>query len=100
MVVAYLKGYFNSSDEGRKQEWERRCANSETVRGKSCVVPESFGGQGGEGDAATVFLADGKEDGEKSAAVKGGFGGKGKFFLALPLTLALALSIVMGWDNT
>ena len=55
LTVEYFKGYFNSSDPKRQEDWARRCPNATTVNA-TCAVPESTTAPSGNTSAKTYFF--------------------------------------------
>ena len=56
LTVEYLKGYFNSSDPARQQDWSKRC-NSLSAVNATCPVPEITQPPDGNASAHTFFFS-------------------------------------------
>ena len=56
LTVEYLKGYFNSSDPARQQDWSKRCVNPLAVNA-TCPVPEVTQAPDGNASAHTFFFS-------------------------------------------
>ena len=56
LTVEYLKGYFNSSDPARQQDWSKRCINPSAVNA-TCAVPEVTQAPNGNASAHTFFFS-------------------------------------------
>ena len=56
LTVEYLKGYFNSSDPSRQQDWSKRCADPSAANA-TCVVPEVTQAPDGNASARTFFFS-------------------------------------------
>ena len=56
LTVEYLKGYFNSSDVGRQDDWQRRCHDIKAVNA-TCPVPEVTTAPNGNSSAHTFFFS-------------------------------------------
>ena len=56
LTVEYLKGYFNSSDPARQQDWSKRCVNPSAVN-STCPVPEITQAPDGNSSALTFFFS-------------------------------------------
>ena len=74
LTVEYLKGYFNSSDPKRQEDWKSRCPSTATLNA-TCEVPELKEAPNGNSSAHTFFFSQQKNmttnqtlSGEKSAA--------------------------------
>lgn len=98
LTVEYLKGYFNSSDAARQQDWSTRCISPSAVNA-TCPVPEVTQAPNGNVSAHTSFFSmQANETGNQTV-----FGSKKKSEgIALEisrtgvLALVLMLSSVMG----
>ena len=56
LTVEYLKGYFNSSDPARQQDWSKRCVSLSAVNA-TCPVPEVTQAPNGNASANTFFFS-------------------------------------------
>ena len=56
MTVEYMKGYFNSSDTARQQEWSQRCKDP-SASNATCPVPEVTEAPNGNVSAKTFFFS-------------------------------------------
>lgn len=56
LTVEYLKGYFNSSETARQNDWTKRCPNV-AAPNATCEVPELVSAPNGNGSAATYFFS-------------------------------------------
>ncbi|KAL8830070.1 MAG: hypothetical protein Q9191_001642 [Dirinaria sp. TL-2023a] len=56
LTVEYLKGYFNSSDVGRQNDWKNRCKDIKAVNA-TCPVPEITTAPNGNSSAHTFFFS-------------------------------------------
>lgn len=56
LTVEYLKGYFNSSDPARQQDWSKRCINPSAANA-TCSVPEVTQAPDGNASAHTFFFS-------------------------------------------
>ena len=56
LTVEYMKGYFNSSDPARQQDWSKRCVNPSAVN-STCPVPEVTQAPDGNASAHTFFFS-------------------------------------------
>ena len=56
LTVSYLKGYFNSSDAARQQDWSKRCTDPSAAN-VSCPVPEVTQAPDGNASAHTFFFS-------------------------------------------
>lgn len=56
LTVEYFKGYFNSSDAGRQQDWSKRCVNPSGVNA-TCPIPEVTQAPDGNASAHTFFFS-------------------------------------------
>ena len=56
LTVEYFKGYFNSSDAARQQDWSKRCVNPSAANA-SCPIPEVTQAPDGNASAHTFFFS-------------------------------------------
>ena len=56
LTVAYLKGYFNSSDPARQRDWANRCKDPSAVNA-TCPIPEVIEAPNGNVSAKTFFFS-------------------------------------------
>ena len=56
LTVEYLKGYFNSSDAKRHQDWSKRCTDPSAVNA-TCPVPDVTQAPDGNSSARTFFFS-------------------------------------------
>lgn len=56
LTVSYLKGYFNSSDPKRQEDWESRCPSLTTVNA-TCAVPDVKEAPNTNSSAHTFFFS-------------------------------------------
>ena len=56
LTVEYVKGYFNSSDPKRQEDWKSRCPSTTTVN-STCAVPEIKEAPNGNSSAHTFFFS-------------------------------------------
>ena len=56
LTVEYLKGYFNSSDPARQQDWSKRCVNPSATNA-TCPIPEVTQAPDGNASAHTFFFS-------------------------------------------
>ena len=56
LTVQYLKGYFNSSDTSRQNDWKGRCHNIQAVNA-TCSVPEVSSNTSTNATAHTFFFS-------------------------------------------
>lgn len=71
VTVSYFKGYFNSSDESRQNDWHKRCTDL-TKANATCDVPELTEAPD-DANAKTYFFTNekGKTPGKKTAGSTG-----------------------------
>ena len=92
LTVEYLKGYFNSSDVQRQDDWKNRCHDIKAVNA-TCPVPEVTAAPNGNSSAHTFFFSQQKNmtvnqtvSGEKSGAMSSRWT-QGASTIAIALTL-------------
>jgi len=56
LTIGYLKGYFNSSDRARQQDWSKRCKDPSAVNA-TCPIPEVTEAPNGNVSAKTFFFS-------------------------------------------
>ncbi len=56
LTVEYVKGYFNSSDPSRQNDWQERCKDPSTLNA-TCAIPEATEAPNGNSSAKTFFFS-------------------------------------------
>ncbi|KAK4694926.1 hypothetical protein P7C71_g2735, partial [Lecanoromycetidae sp. Uapishka_2] len=56
LTVEYFKGYFNSSDPKRQQDWSKRCKDPKAINA-TCPIPEVTEAPNGNVSAKTFFFS-------------------------------------------
>ena len=99
LTVQYVKGYFNSSDPGRRRDWQRRCRDP-MAGGATCVVPDiGVNGLGGGGETF-FFSLQRNETGNQTTDGERGRKSRGVGFMRMDgvwATLLMAGMLWTGW---
>ena len=93
LTVEYLKGYFNSSDPVRQQDWSKRCINPSAVNA-TCAVPEVTQAPNGNVSAHTFFFSMQAND-TANQTVSGGKEKSEGVALEMPMPGVVALLLML-----